>query len=180
MSRKTVDRSILQGEHIELFRAAIRSQSTRDPYERRLIHFLKWIGLTPDHFISMSKKDPSFTEKKIISFICIQVSRAQRGEITSGTISNFLKAVRLLLEMNDISLNWKKIRRVLPRARRYALHRIPTGEEIQEIIETADLRGKALTLVFVSSGIREGAIEHLTLADYSTIELGEQKTAVGR
>jgi Thioredoxin len=39
-----------------------------------------------------------------------------------------LKAVRLLLEMNDVSLNWKKIRRVLPRARRYALDRIPTIE----------------------------------------------------
>jgi hypothetical protein len=42
----------------------------------------------------------------------------------------------------------KKIRRVLPRARRYALDRIPTIKEIQEIIEAADLRGKAITLVF--------------------------------
>ena len=179
MPRKTVDRSILQGEHIELFRAAIRSQSTRDPYERRLIRFLKWIDLTPDHFISMSKKDPSFSEKKIISFICMQVSRAQRGEITSGTISNFLKAIRLLLEMNDISLNWKKIRRVLPRARRYALDRIPTVEEIQEIIEAADLRGKALTLVPATSGVREGAIESFKVDDYTHIER-EGKVVAGR
>jgi hypothetical protein len=55
-------------------------------------------------------------------------------------------------------LNWKKIRRVLPRARRYALDRIPNVVEIHEIIEASDIREKALTLVFVSSGIREGAI----------------------
>jgi len=55
-----------------------------------------------------------------ISFISKQNSRAQRGEITAATVGNCLKAIRLLLEMNDISLNWKKIRRVLPRARRYA------------------------------------------------------------
>ena len=64
--------------------------------------------------------------------------------------------------MNDVSLNWKKIRRVLPRARRYALDRIPTVKEIQEIVEAVDLGGKALTLVLASSGIREGAIEYLS------------------
>lgn len=53
--------------------------------------------------------------------------------------------------------------------RRYALDRIPTVEEIREIIDAADIREKALTLVFVSSGIREGAIEHLTVGDYSTL-----------
>jgi hypothetical protein len=55
-------------------------------------------------------------------------------------------------------LNWNKIRRVLPLARRYALDRISTVDEIHEIIEASDIREKALTLVFVSSGIREGAI----------------------
>jgi hypothetical protein len=54
--------------------------------------------------------------------------------------------------MNDVPLNWKKIRRVLPNARRY--DRIPTVEEIREIVDAADVREKALTLLFVSSGIR--------------------------
>jgi hypothetical protein len=52
--------------------------------------------------------------------------------------------------MNDVSLNWKKIRRVLPLARRYVLDRIPTVEEIQEIVEATDFRGEALTLVLAS------------------------------
>ena len=151
MPSKTVDRSILHGECIDLFRAAIKSPSTRDPYERRLISFLKTINLTPDAFISLAKKDSSCTEKKIMSFISTQNLRAKRGEISSGTVSNSLKAIRLLLEMNDVSLNWKKIRRVLPRARRYALDRVPTVKEIKEIVEAADLRGKALTLVLASS-----------------------------
>ena len=151
MPSKTVDRSFLHGECIDLFRAAIKSPSTRDPYERRLISFLKTINLTPDAFISLAKKDSSCTEKKIMSFISTQNLRAKRGEISSGTVSNSLKAIRLLLEMNDVSLNWKKIRRVLPRARRYALDRVPTINEIKEIVEAADLRGKALTLVLASS-----------------------------
>ena len=72
--------------------------------------------------------------------------------------------------MNDASLNWKKIKRVLPKARRYALDRIPTIAEIQSIVEAADNRGKALTPVLISSGIREGAIEQLKVSDYTRIQ----------
>jgi hypothetical protein len=56
VTRKAVDRSILDGECIELFRAAIKSPATRDPYERRLINFLKMMSLTPDDFIDLTKK----------------------------------------------------------------------------------------------------------------------------
>jgi hypothetical protein len=115
---KTVDRSILQGESIELFRAAIKSPATRDPYERRLIQFLKIIKLAPDDLVAAAKKNSSSIEKQIISFISKQNSRAEKGEITTSTVGNCLKAVRLLLEMNDVSLNWKKIKRV-PRMTTY-------------------------------------------------------------
>jgi hypothetical protein len=80
--------------------------------------------LAPDDFVTAAKKNSSSIEKQIISFISKQNSRAEKGEITTATVGNCLKAVRLLLEMNDVSLNWKKIRRVLPRARRYALDRV--------------------------------------------------------
>jgi hypothetical protein len=58
MTKAKVDRSILQGESIEIFRAAIKSPATtyNNPYERRLINFLKMISLTPDYFIDLAKK----------------------------------------------------------------------------------------------------------------------------
>jgi hypothetical protein len=39
---------------------------------------------------------------------------------------------------------------VLPRARRYALDRVLTLDELREILDAADIRGKALTLIFTS------------------------------
>ena len=179
MPGKSLDRSTLKGECIELFRAAIRSPSTMDPYERRLMSFLNHVNLTPDEFVNLEKKNPSAVEKKLMSFIGFQKARIGKGEITGGTVSNLLKAVRLLLEMNDISLNWKKIKRTLPRSRRYAVDRIPTLEEIREILDAADIRGKALTLLFLSSGVREGAIEYFQIQDYSTIER-DDKIVAGR
>lgn len=41
MAVKTVDRTFLQGQCVDLFRAVIKSQAKLDPYERRLIGFLK-------------------------------------------------------------------------------------------------------------------------------------------
>jgi hypothetical protein len=65
MAVKTVDRIFLQGQSVELFRAAIKSQATLDPYERRLIGFLKKMDaslLTP--FIEFAKKYSTLAEKK--------------------------------------------------------------------------------------------------------------------
>jgi integrase len=75
--------------------------------------------------------------------------------------------------MNDaIGLNWKKIKRLLPSPRRFALDRIPTMQEIHKIVEHSDLRGKALTLVLCSSGVREGAIENLTVRNLKPVRIG--------
>jgi hypothetical protein len=56
MAAKTVDKSSLQGQSVELFRAAIKSQATHDPYERRLIGFLKiWMQNLEMYLLNLQK-----------------------------------------------------------------------------------------------------------------------------
>jgi hypothetical protein len=129
----------------------MRSPATRDPYERKLLGFLKRVNLTPDGFVQFAKENPSAAEKKIISLLSQDRLKLETGKITAGTINNWLKAVRLFLERNDIVVNWKKIKRMLPTIRRYALDGVPILEELREILGAADIRGKVLTLVLVSS-----------------------------
>jgi len=167
-----VNRSILEGECIAVFRAAIRSKYTLDPYERRLIAFLSDVGMRCDEFVGLGKTNPAAVEKMIIDFVLKEKHRLKQGSIASSTISNKLKPIKLLLEMNDaVGLNWKKIKRLLPSPRRFALDRIPTMEEIYKIIEHSDVRGKALTLVLCSSGIREGAIENLRVRNLKPVRI---------
>jgi hypothetical protein len=64
-----IDRSLLRGESFELFCAAIKSPATQDPYERKLLAFVKRINLLPDAFIQFAKDNPSAAERKIISFL---------------------------------------------------------------------------------------------------------------
>jgi hypothetical protein len=57
---KTVDRTFLQGQSAELFRAAIKSQATRDPYERRLIGLPKRMDAkSADAFIEFAGNSPT-------------------------------------------------------------------------------------------------------------------------
>ena len=72
MPGQILDRSLLQGECVELFRAAIKSPATRDPYERRLINFLNYVKLSPDEFVTLSRNEPSSVEKKVIAFIALK------------------------------------------------------------------------------------------------------------
>jgi hypothetical protein len=72
--------------------------------------------------------------------------------------------------MNDVVVNWKKIRRIyFQRQGGISLDRVPTLDELREIVGAADIRGKALTLVLVSSGVREGAIPRLRVSHYSKL-----------
>jgi hypothetical protein len=60
MAVKTVDRAFLQGQSVDIFRAAIKSQATRDPYERRLIGFLKRMNAeSPDAFVEFARNNPT-------------------------------------------------------------------------------------------------------------------------
>jgi integrase len=110
-------------------------------------------------------------EEKIISFVTIQKGRAKNKEITGSTIRNFLKPIHLLFVMNHATqVNWTVIKKTLPSSRRVALDRIPTIDEIREIIEACDVRGKALTYLLLTSGVREGAIELFRMRDFSIIK----------
>ena len=172
---KAVNRAILEGECITIFRGAVRSSHTLDPYERRLVGFFSGMGKTCDEFVNLARTSPATAERMIIEFVLKEKQRARERAIVNGTINNTLKPIKLLLEMNDVvGVNWKKIKRLLPSARRFALDRIPTLDELHKIVDHSDVRGKALTLVLCSSGIREGAIENLVVRNLKPFKIGAE------
>ena len=51
------DRSMLEGKSIVIFRAAIKSKWTRDPYERRLAALLRYHFMTCDDLVNIARHD---------------------------------------------------------------------------------------------------------------------------
>lgn len=166
---------VLEGETMPIFRGAVRSKYTRDHYERHLRYFFEFSNTKADSFVEKSKRDPSWTEKQIVLYIRWLMSRVEKSKeakdhIEASSVSNYIKPLRLFLEMNDIILNWKKLNRLLPTGRAKSKDRSPTVEEIREICEYPDRRIKAIVLSMISGGFRLGAWDYLTWGDVEPIE----------
>jgi hypothetical protein len=171
MGRRPKDLSRLDGDSVKPFLEAIKSPATREVYQRRLATFLERIDMNADGFVSKSRTNPSWAQELILKFLMGEKDRASRKEIESSTVRNVLKPVRVLLDMNDVSgVNWKKISRMMPTARRYALDRAPTIEELRLLTSNADTRFQAILLSMLSSGIRVGAWEYLNWGNVEPIK----------
>lgn len=153
-----------------LYVYAIRSSVTRDVYLRRLRIFFNHIQLLSmeqamenrcNSFAKRAKSNPRWVFSSVMEFLQFQKERVENEEISSATLRNFVKAIKLFCEMNDIEIAWKKITRGLPKTKRYADDRSPTLEEIQMLTEYPDRRIKAIVYTMASSGIRLSAWNYL-------------------
>ena len=170
MGRKTKDLSLLDGESIKPFLEAIKSPVTREVYQRRLVTFLERANTNADTFVTKAKKTPLWAQELVLKYLLSENERALRNEIENSSVRNVLKPVRVLLDMNDVvGINWKKISRMLPSARRYALDRAPTVQELRLLASNAETRFQAILLTMASGGIRIGAWEYLNWGDVEPI-----------
>jgi hypothetical protein len=180
-------KSLEESNAYSLFVYAIRSQVTRDYYLRRLKIFFNYIDLQSDktmdercnYFADKGTKNPNWTFNCIVRFLQFQKERVEKEEITGATLRNFIKAIKLFCEMDDIPIAWKKITRGLPRIRRHADDRAPTIEEIQQLCEYPDRRIKGIVYTMASPGIRLGAWDYLRWKDIQPIER-EGKTVAAK
>jgi hypothetical protein len=111
-----------------IFKYALNSPVTRDRYITRLNRFFTFIGIEGitiedrcRSFVQNAAKDNNNSWAfRNINFLQVQKDRVDRKEITGSTIRNYVKAIKLFTEMNDILISWKRITRGLPKGRKSA------------------------------------------------------------
>lgn len=158
-----------------LFLYGMKSPMTREKYRGRLAKFFDFLGLQGP----MEERARAFAERgkdaqwvfiNVLRFAQQQKERVERKEISPSTLRNYIKAIKLFCEMNDIAITWKKITRGLPKARRFADDRAPTLDEIRRIVEYPDRRIKPVIYTMCSSGMRLEAWNYLQWTHIRPVE----------
>ncbi len=176
-----------QQEAFSRFLYGIKSDETRRSYVSKLEFFFDFYKIEGNdirekskNFLEYTKKGKNITQKVtdlVLNYMYFHIQRAQKKEISRGTIRNFYKPIKLFCEMNNVVLNWKIISKVLPRGTQNANDRIPTIDEILEVLKFPDRRIKPVLYTMISSGIRIGAWEWLKWKNIIPI-YDEKKTVI--
>jgi transposase len=93
-------------------------------------------------------------------FLGFHKERIRRKELAAGTLKNYFRAAKLICEINDLTLNWKKIKRV-SKSKNSSNDRAPTVEELRKLVEHPDRRIKPIVYAMASGGFRLGSWDYM-------------------
>ena len=142
---------------------SIRAQPTKESYRFCLEKFLSFYNIDLITFLKLPQQD--ITNLVIKYLVDRKISKGYKILVTSS--------IKHACEINDIVLNWKKIKKFINsdktgnetngRDRGY------THEEIKKILDFVDQRIKTAILILASSGMRIGALHFVRVGDLEKV-----------
>ena len=143
---------------------SLKSESTRKSYKVCLERFLNHYKI---NLTSLLKLPQDQLTNLIIKYLVEKKISKQYKNLMSATL-------RHACEMNDVVLNWKKIKKFINSEKTgneaNGRDRGYEDKEIQKILEFSDQRLKTAFLVLASSGIRIGALQRIRMGDLEKID----------
>jgi len=134
------------------------AETTKNHYRSNLKKYFEFLNVDPDTYF---EKDQNYKED-VLSFARSLNDRAPL------TIKCNLNSVKQFLSEYDVELKPKIWRNIRNRGRRYrpiTENKIPTNEELKQILQHGDIKARALFLVLNSSGMRIGEATKITWDD---------------
>ena len=180
----TVEKINSRNDPYQLFLDSIRTPSTKRRYKNLLYTFLKLIpnqlyidsiGKKPKDreaktltkfFVELARADLDVASNVIAAYIKEDKKQVEQGKISSQTVPNHIKPIKVMLDSNRIPIHWKSLNKLLPRRESKSKDRAYTREEIQKMLEvTNDITDKVIILLFSSGGFRLEAWDYFTWKD---------------
>ena len=150
-----------------LFYSGIKSDATKKQYERYLNDFLKYFMIK--NYDKLSQMEPKKLQEMIEDFIMYYRSQNKSASLIAGKVS----ALKLFFSMNDIILNWDKLRKMLPEKKKLSGNQAYSTEQIQTLLKnTVHYEYKALIHFMSASGVRVGCFEELKIKHLTDMNNG--------
>ena len=153
------------------------SEGTARERARTLYRFLKIHDLTPSGLIELGKEDVENVEDLLLDF----VSELHRDGKAPGYIEHYLTSVKSWLSFNRITL----VRRIKIGNRNQTPtiedERVPTPEELLQVLSYADERGRCSIAFMAFAGLRPQVLGYSTGTDGLEVrDLPEMRVEGGR
>lgn len=145
----------------------MKSSEARRQYPKTLKLLFDFLGLAgpleeqAKAFLDRARNNIQWSQNNIMLFLDFQKQRVVHKELAAGTLKNYYRAAKLFCEMNDLTLNWKRISRGLSRVKNSSNDRAPTLEKIRKLVEYNDRRIKPIVYAMASGGSRLAAWDYL-------------------
>ena len=136
ITEKEEQKDITQPSPLYSFMHALKSSEARIQYPKRLKKLFDFLNLSgsleeqANEFLNKARQNIQRSQDSIMRFLDLHKERVRRKELAAGTLKNYYRAAKLFCEMNDLTLNWKRISKGLPRVRNSSNDRASTLEEI--------------------------------------------------
>jgi hypothetical protein len=123
------------------FSYALNAPESQRQNPRRFQQFLDFLQIkgptieeNVNSFYKLIENNGSrWLEVELLKFFRLQNQRAERKEISTETIRNYLKPIKLFCQMNGVLINWKIITKGIKKGHRYSSDRPPSIVEIEKI-----------------------------------------------
>ena len=173
LTREELQRSKEQSP-LELFYQGIRSKETKEKYTRTLKQILCKIFeeiLDGDfeqratQLALQAKTDPDWVRDLFLNLSRklrerTQLPKDHKEYLNPQSIGNFFKPLKKLLDMNDITISWKRIYATFPENDNLSDSRGWSRKEIQKMLRFVNGPiDRAIILVAASSGMRVGGFD---------------------
>jgi integrase len=137
---------------------SLKSEDTKKHYSAALRQYMRYYGMTK--YSDMLLPDKA---EKIKQYVIHLANKP--GGTSKSVFSILFAALRNFYEMNDIEdIKWRKIKRFTGEELPKHEDRCYTHEEIQKLVQNADIKLTAAILLMASSGLRVGSLPSLLIS----------------
>ena len=138
-----------------------RSENSVNTYSRSLDRFLDYVGLSAEE-LAEKAQNGTFN---VVDSLNRWLDDLNTRDTAPRTQHVYFHAVKKFVEVTvpESKVNWKLVE--LPKTWSVEEDRPPTKQEIKDILNHGNLKDRAIVLLAVSSGVREGTLAELQTGD---------------
>ena len=149
-----------------LFESGIKAEATLKGYLYQLDKFLIFCKVID--YDSLAKIKPEKMQILVEDYLMIC-----KKKYSFGSIDNIFSSIQLFFTMNDVLINFKKIRKMFPEREKRLGDKAYTTKDVKLLLDTTKtLKFKALIHVLSSSGVRAGSIHDMQIKDMKDVGHG--------